>query len=80
MHSPHVLVKMGGCTKLVDNAMQACMPIVCSAVALQLEGLGFDSRLRVCSLLRVISAHTLGKVGERDFLCGVCMLCPCPLG
>ena len=27
-----------------------------------------------CSLLHVIGAHTLSKVGKRAFLCGVCML------
>ena len=31
-------------------------------------------------LLRVISAHTLGGVGNRAFLCGVCMFSPCLLG
>ena len=35
--------------------------------------------LLVCPLLRVISACTLGGVGERAFLCGVCMFSPCPL-
>ena len=57
-----------------------------SAVASQLECLGFNSRmgklwaLGVCPLLRVISAHTLGGEGERAFLCVVCMFSPCPLG
>ena len=32
------------------------------------------------SLIRVISAHTLGGVGDRAFLCGVCMFSPCLLG
>ena len=52
----------------------------------QLEGPGFDSRrgtlwvLGASTLLRVISTHTLGGVGERAFLCGVCMFSPCLLG
>ena len=33
-----------------------------------------------CSLLHVIGAHTLSKVGKRAFLCGVCMLSPSSLG
>ena len=34
----------------------------------------------MCPLLHVIGAHTLGGVGERAFLCGVCMLSLCPQG
>ena len=36
--------------------------------------------LGACSHLCVIRAHTLGGVGERAFLCGVCMFSLCPLG
>ena len=36
--------------------------------------------LGACSLLRVISAHTLGGVGDRASLCGVCMFSPSLLG
>ena len=37
------------------------------------EGPGFDSRWGhwLCSLLHIISAHILGGVGKRVFLCGV---------
>ena len=34
----------------------------------------------MCSLLHVIGAHTLGGVGEKAFLCWVCMLSPFPQG
>ena len=57
-----------------------------SPVASQLEGPGFDSHrgklwaLGACPLLRAISSHTLGEVGERAFLYGVCMVSQCPLG
>merc|ERR1712212_238124 len=36
--------------------------------------------LGACSLPCVISAHTLGGVGERAFLCGVYIFSPCLLG
>ena len=36
--------------------------------------------LAACPLLRVISAHTLGGVGERAFLWGVSMFSQCLLG
>ena len=54
--------------------------------ASQQERSGFDSRRGhcghcvMCPLLHVIGAHTLGGVGERAFLCGVCMLSLCPQG
>ena len=56
-----------------------------SAVSSQLEGPGFDSRwgklwaLAACPTLCVISAHTQeGGVGQRAFLCGVCMVLHVP--
>ena len=55
------------------------------AVTSQLEAPGFVSRqgtlwaLAACSLLCIIRAHTLGGVGKRAFLCGVCMFSLCPL-
>ena len=50
------------------------------------EGHRLDTRKGRCghcvtgSLLHVIGAYTLGGVGERAFLCGVCMLSSCPQG
>ena len=49
--------------------------------ASQLEGPGFDSRLAAFPTHCGIVPHTQkGGVGQRAFLCGVCMFSPCLLG